>query len=518
MLKSDSHFDVIIVGGALAGASAAVLLLRKQPGLRVAIVEKSAQFDRKVGEASVEVSAYFLNRVLELGQHLQEEHLPKQGLRFWFSNSEAKTIEDCGEMGGRYLPRVPAWQVDRAVLDEKVLARAREAGAHLLRPAKVNSITLEEGGTQKVNITDSTGMREISARWVIDASGVAAVLARANGWLIPNQEHPTTAVWARWRNVKSWDCMSLLHRFPNYRAACHGLRNTATNHVVGPGWWAWFIPLKGGDVSVGVVFDQRIVSFPTGGQIGDRLKQFLSAHPAAAEILREGEFVEGDVHWRKNLPYSSSRICGDGFFLVGDAAAFLDPFYSPGMDWISYTVSSAVDSIVRQHKGEDVKSLMAQRDFTFVRSYRRWFEALYKDKYFYMADYDLQKVTFYLDTGLYYLGVASQPFKRGEVAFLEPTFSTPPSVPFYHFMSFYNRRLAAMGRSRMNRGVFGRNNAKRRLLFKGYTFSPWDGRHVAHGILIWLMLELKEGWRSWFSLPADIPVASPLPVQQSLPQ
>ena len=36
---------------------------------------------------------------------------------------------------------------------------------------------------------------------------------------------------------------------------------TATNHVIGDGWWSWWIPLKGGDVSVGVVFDQRIVDW-----------------------------------------------------------------------------------------------------------------------------------------------------------------------------------------------------------------------------------------------------------------
>ena len=41
------------------------------------------------------------------------------------------------------------------------------------------------------------------------------------------------------------------------------------------------------------------------------------------------------MHWRKNLPYSSTTYAGDGFALVGDASAFIDPFYSPGMDWIA---------------------------------------------------------------------------------------------------------------------------------------------------------------------------------------
>jgi len=53
------RFDVVIIGGALSGAATAMLLLRQQPKLRVLIVEKSAAFTRRVGEATVEVSGYF---------------------------------------------------------------------------------------------------------------------------------------------------------------------------------------------------------------------------------------------------------------------------------------------------------------------------------------------------------------------------------------------------------------------------------------------------------------------------
>ena len=108
--------------------------------------------------------------------------------------------------------------------------------------------------------------------------------------------------------------------------------------MIGDGWWSWWIPLKGGDVSVGVVFDQRIVDWPHGGgKLGDRLKKFLMQHPVGREMLVDAQFDEDDVHWRKNLAYYSTTFAGDGFVLVGDAAAFMDPFYSPGMDWIAFT-------------------------------------------------------------------------------------------------------------------------------------------------------------------------------------
>ena len=99
------------------------------------IIEKSTQFSRRVGEATVELSAYFIGRVLGLMQHLNEAHITKQGFRFWFANERTKQLDDCSEIGGRYLSRVPAFQVDRAVLDEEVLRKARLLGAALWRPA-----------------------------------------------------------------------------------------------------------------------------------------------------------------------------------------------------------------------------------------------------------------------------------------------------------------------------------------------------------------------------------------------
>src|ERR1700720_4068965 len=98
-------YDAVIVGGALSGASTAILLLRERPQLRVLIVEKSAVFTRRVGEATVEISTYFLTHSLGLMQYLNETQLNKQGLRFWFANEQARDLSQCSEIGGRYLSR-----------------------------------------------------------------------------------------------------------------------------------------------------------------------------------------------------------------------------------------------------------------------------------------------------------------------------------------------------------------------------------------------------------------------------
>ena len=80
----DFDYDVVIIGGAFSGAATALILKRKHPSARVLIIEKAAEFDRKVGESTTEISSCYMTRILGLTQHLGHEQIGKQGLRFWF--------------------------------------------------------------------------------------------------------------------------------------------------------------------------------------------------------------------------------------------------------------------------------------------------------------------------------------------------------------------------------------------------------------------------------------------------
>jgi len=85
---------------------------------------------------------------------------------------------------------------------------------------------------------------------------------------------------------------------------------------------------------------------------------------------------------------------GDGFVLVGDAAAFMDPFYSPGMDWISFTTTSATELITAQRRGESMAERIEPYNRDFSLCYQSWFESVYKDKYEYMGEWDLMSIAF----------------------------------------------------------------------------------------------------------------------------
>jgi 2-polyprenyl-6-methoxyphenol hydroxylase-like FAD-dependent oxidoreductase len=139
---SHDRYDVVVVGGAIAGGSTALLLLRQRPELRVLVVEKSRRFDAKVGEATTEMSGMFLTRRLGLWQHLELDHLPKEGLRYWFANESVSTHAEATETGGVVRSLVPSFQLRRDRLDQHVLDLAVAAGAELLRPARVRDLRI----------------------------------------------------------------------------------------------------------------------------------------------------------------------------------------------------------------------------------------------------------------------------------------------------------------------------------------------------------------------------------------
>ena len=492
-------FDVVVIGGAIAGASTAILLRRRNPSLRVLVVEKGEAFDWKVGESTVEVSSYFLIRVLKLYDHLSREQLPKQAFRYWFHNERAARLRDASEVGPTQLARTPSFQLDRAVLDAHVLRTAEAEGAEVWRPAKVVDVSLQGEAGNAVTVEKADGTRVVlRAKWVVDATGRQALLARRRGGVVPIEGHPTSAIWVRYRGVKDLDGPEVVGTDPAdpFSRAVVAARRLATNHFTGWGYWIWFIPLRGGETSVGLVWDRRLVA-PEGATPLEKLTRFLDANPLTRDLLEHAEPVAGDCRTYGHLPYFVDRFIGPGWTCVGDAGGFLDPFYSPGLDQMAFSTHMRVDLILKALSGADEGEMereYADHNRRYSRFFRYFYESIYRDKYHVMGDYDLMTIAFLMDTALYYL-VAVKPLYNESASRLgmPPFYGDGAELGLWP-MRFYARRLVAMAKRKKALGIYGDHNDGRRPRFVGFTLR--SGAHVMlwHGLLRWAKAELANAW------------------------
>jgi len=492
------RYDVVVVGGAFSGASTALLLRRWVPGCRVLVVEKLPAFDRKVGEATVEMSGMFLQRVLRFYDHLSREQLPKHGLRYWFPEGPDAGLDEVSEVGPFSISALPSFQLDRSKLDEAILARADLEGVEVARPARVEKIDLGWPESTVLVKDEAETTRSVRCRWVVDASGRHNLLSRKLGLFRRVEEHPTAAVWTRWRRVRDYDDTALAGADPS-RPRLKPLavaRRLATNHFCGYGFWIWTIPLAGGETSIGVVYDKRYFDWPTDGRPLERYVDFLASQPGLRELIEGAEPDEADFRAYGHLPYRSSSYMGRGWGLVGDAASFLDPYYSPGLDHASFSIYSTArliqEELGRNLDDETLDARITEHNLRFERSYGRWLSALYLDKYEILGDAELTAASFLVDTASYYLGVVG-PATGNVEEFRNPIFGLPLRRAKYAAagMDFFRRRMVKLARFRRRVGSYGRKNRNWRVYPRRFQ-QGWP----AVGLLI-------RGMRIWFAAEAE---------------
>lgn len=507
-------FDVVVVGGAVAGTSTAILLRRQLPGARVLVVEKGEAFDWKVGESTVEISAYFLTRVLKLWDYLSREQLPKQAFRYWFHNEKVTCLREASEVGPTQLARTPSFQIDRAKLDEHLIGLAASEGAEVWRPAKVVDFTLGGEAGSDVVVEKADGTRAtVRCKWVVDATGRQALLARKRGGIVPVEGHPTASIWVRYRGVKDMDGPEVAGTDPAdpFVRKVVASRRLATNHFVGWGYWIWFIPLQGGETSVGLVWDTRLVS-PEGTTPLDKLTRFLDANPLTKELLTHATPVEGDCRYFGHLPYFVDRLIGPGWTCVGDAGGFIDPFYSPGLDQMSFSVSSRVALMKMALTGAPAAEMEKEYE-RHNRQYQRYltffFESIYRDKYHLMGDYDTMTTAFLMDTGLYYLAAVHPIYRWSHDRITLPPFCQDGSEVAFYPMRWYQRRLIKIAKRKKLLGVYGNHNAGRRPGFVGFSLRSSAWVMLFHGVLRWWKAEIANAL-TYVKRPR--PVGGPQPV------
>jgi flavin-dependent dehydrogenase len=347
-------YDVLICGGGLAGLTLARQLKLELSDLSVAVVDRLArplpEAAHKVGESTVELASYYFAKVLQLEDHLQQEHLPKLGLRFFFGDAHGP-LEERPELGPSLLPPVFSYQIDRGRFENVLRQRVAEMGVDLYEETLVEDVVLAEAeeAAHVVKCRRQTERFHLNGRWLIDALGRRRLLQTKLGLTQPNG-HAASAAW--WRVDARLDVTEMGDKQDRqWRRRMVEARYLSTVHFMGRGYWVWLIPLASGATSVGIVTDETIHPVSSYGKShADALAWLRQYEPLLWTHMREHNPL--DSHSLKHYSYHTQQLFSHRrWSCVGDAGFFLDPLYSLGSDFIAIENTITTELIRRDFAG-----------------------------------------------------------------------------------------------------------------------------------------------------------------------
>ena len=404
---------MVILGGGLAGLSLARQLHLEAPSVRVLVAEKRQHPVReaafKVGESTVEIGAHYFQKVLDLEPHLRSAQLEKLGLRYFFPHAgQSRSQAACRAGRARVLDRAVVPARPRPVREHAARNWRDRAGTEVLDDCTVRAIELGQTNHEVTLSVDGTP-RTVAARWVVDASGRASLLKRKLGLARPSG-HAANASWFRFKTrlrVDDWsDDPAWTARVPTRR------RWLSTNHLMGKGYWVWFIPLGSGSTSVGIVADSALHPFNRINRFERALDWLREFEPQAAGVVEAHTGELEDFLALQHFAHGCARVFSpDRWALTGEAGVFTDPFYSPGSDFIAMGNDCIADLIARDVRGEDVSA----RAESFNQTYLRLFDAfirLYEGQYPIMGNAQVMTAKVAWDNACYWAITALLFFQR----------------------------------------------------------------------------------------------------------
>ncbi|MGB0886650.1 MAG: NAD(P)/FAD-dependent oxidoreductase [Vicingaceae bacterium] len=377
----ENTYDVCILGGGLAGLTLSIQLKKENPEISILVLEMrkddAPDAAHKVGESTVELGTYYIREVLNLKDYLDEHQLPKEGLRFFLTPQHKNDISKRVELGPKATLPVPSHQLDRGTLENELANRAKKNGVDVFFNAKVNQVDFDEN-KHTVRFKKDGEEIDVKSRWVVDASGRSSFLKRKLGFK-KELSHNINAAWFRvkgeidvadWSENKEW-----------VDAVKPGLRRLGTIHFMDKGYWVWFIPLATGNTSIGIVADPRHHPFEKFNKYEKAMDWLKENEPVCYEQLNKKRDDVLDFKILKHYSHHSEKLYStDRWAVVGDSGVFLDPFYSPGTDFIAITNTFVTDLIARDKKGEDIflrTNVFEQAHFSL---FNNWVP-IYEDKY-----------------------------------------------------------------------------------------------------------------------------------------
>ena len=371
---------IIVIGGGPAGACASALLARM--GLDVVLLERERFPRAHVGESLLPGSIPILESLGVMDEVCAAGFTVKPGATMvWGAEREPWSWH----FRETHASNPHSYQVWRPEFDAILLNNARRSGVDVREGWQVTRVAFDDDGAAAAvfcraadDLSGKGGEVELTAGYVVDASGQSGVLSRQLGLREWDDFFRNLAVYGYYKGGK---------RLPSPDEG-NILIESQTDG------WLWHIPLREGWASVGAVVDADA------GQRGIRklgarafLESQIAAAPYLAGMLECADMVSGPEVVR-DWSYRCKSLSGPGYILVGDAGCFIDPLFSSGVHLaLTYAalaavvVASALEDPTIAGPARQMYQLMYYREYGHFRELARLFYSSNRtaDSYFWEA-------------------------------------------------------------------------------------------------------------------------------------
>jgi halogenation protein CepH len=362
-----SEYDVVVVGGGPAGSTTATYLAMK--GYRVALLDKAKHPRYRVGESLLPSMMPILED-FGLLEKIDGLGFPRKtgGTFVWGKDAEPWDVL-FGE--NPFLPFPYAYHVERSIYDKVLLDHSADQGVEVFENhAVLGPIQDDTGRVTGVNyeLEDGTG-GQVLAKWVVDASGPSSIIGR----------HVAK---------RHYDEKMRQVAFYTYYEDTVGPAEFRRGHVVVTSTkkgWFWWIPVDSkqlGATSVGLVTGQEFKDEYTAKGIEAFFNEALEETPQVKEMLGDRARRTQPLGAITDWAYACDHMAGPGYYMVGDAAAFLDPLLSTGVTMAmlaGYSASACIHTMLSEPATEphcvDFYNQNYLRMWTVTRDFLHYFYA-----------------------------------------------------------------------------------------------------------------------------------------------
>ena len=301
--------DVLVIGGGPAGSTISALLAEQ--GWNVHVLEKDRHPRFHIGESLLPHSIPMLKRLGVLAE-VEKIGIVKYGAEMVSHyHGRSRMLYFSRALDGS---QPFAFEVKRAEFDEILLRNCAAKGAHVWEGYRAKQVKFRPEQPTLVYGEDPQGQALTwETRFVVDASGRDTFLSGQVDGKHRNPHHNSAAIFGHFKDVK---------RLP-------GMDEGNISIVWFDHGWFWIIPFKDGITSVGAVcWPYYIKTRKT--ELELFLQDTIALCPPVAERMAKAKLVTS-AHAAANYSYRRTTMSGDGYIMIGDAFAFIDPVFSSGV-------------------------------------------------------------------------------------------------------------------------------------------------------------------------------------------